>query len=189
MDYGAPIGFRLAAKHPERVDTLIVQNGNAYKEGLLEFWDPIKAYWKDKTTEHANELRGLLTIEATKWQYTHGMRNPEAISPDNWNMDQRFLDREGNQEIQLAMFYDYGTNPPLYPEWQAYFREFQPAMLITWGKNDPIFPAEGAHPYKRDLRNLEFHLLDTGHFALEEEGELIAELIRDFLEKKLDDRS
>ena len=189
MDYGAPIGFRLAAKHPERVDTLIVQNGNAYKEGLLEFWDPIKAYWKDKTTEHANELRGLFTIEATKWQYTHGMRNPEAISPDNRNMDQRFLDREGNQEIQLAMFYDYGTNPPLYPKWQAYFREFQPAMLITWGKNDPIFPAEGAHPYKRDLRNLEFHLLDTGHFALEEEGELIAELIRDFLEKNLDDRS
>ena len=189
MDYGAPIGFRLAAKHPERVDTLIVQNGNAYDEGLLEFWDPIKAYWKDKTANNADALRGLLTIDATKWQYTHGVRNQEAISPDNWNIDQRLLDREGNQEIQLAMFYDYGANPPLYPEWQAYFREHQPPTLITWGKNDPIFPEEGAHPYKRDLKNLEFHLLDTGHFALEEDGNVIARLIRDFLERNLDSES
>ena len=185
MDYGAPIGFRLAAKHPERVDTLLIQNGNAYDEGLLEFWDPIKAYWKDKTPENGDKLRGLLTIEATKWQYTHGIRNVEAISPDNWHIDQRLLDREGNQEIQLAMFYDYGTNPPLYPEWQAYFRKHQPPTLITWGKNDPIFPAEGAYPYKRDLENLEFHLLDTGHFALEEDGALITKLIRDFLARNV----
>ena len=189
MDYGAPIGFRLAAKHPERVDTLIIQNGNAYDEGLLEFWDPIKAYWKDKTAENGDALRGLLTLDATKWQYTHGVRNQEAISPDNWNIDQRMLDREGNQEIQLAMFYDYGSNPPLYPEWQAYFRKHQPKTLITWGKNDPIFPEEGAHPYKRDLKNLEFHILDTGHFALEEDGKLIAQLIRDFLERNLDSES
>ena len=185
MDYGAPIGFRLAAKYPERVDTLIVQNGNAYEEGLREFWDPLKAYWKDKTPENAEELRGLLTLDATKWQYTHGTRNQEAISPDNWNIDQGFLDREGNQEIQLAMFYSYGSNPPLYPEWQAYLREHQPPTLIAWGKNDHIFPAEGAHPYKRDLENLEFHLLDTGHFALEEDGAAITELIRDFLAKNL----
>ena len=185
MDYGAPIGFRLAAKHPDRVDTLLIQNGNAYDEGLREFWDPIKAYWKDKTKENGDKLRGLLTIDATKWQYTHGIRNVESISPDNWHIDQRLLDREGNQEIQLAMFYDYGTNPRLYPEWQAYFRKHQPPTLITLGKNDPIFPAEGAYPYKRDLENLEFHLVDTGHFALEEDGALIANLIRDFLARNV----
>ncbi len=183
MDYGAPVGFRLAAKHPERVCALIVQNGNAYEEGLLEFWKPIKAYWNDKTSENADALRKLLTIEATKWQYTHGTRNPETISPDNWNIDQRLLDREGNQEIQLALFYDYGSNPGRYPKWQEYFREHQPPTLIVWGKNDHIFPAEGAHPYNRDLKDVEFHLLDTGHFALEEDGDIIANRMRDFLAK------
>lgn len=181
MDYGAPIGFRLAVKHPERVQTLIVQNGNAYEEGLLEFWDPIKKYWKEPTPENEVALRGLLTIDATKWQYTHGYRQVEAISPDNWIIDQALMDRPGNKEIQIAMFYDYRTNVPLYPEWQEYFRKHQPPTLIVWGKNDPIFPEEGAHPYKRDLKNLEFHLLDTGHFALEEDGDLIATYIRDFV--------
>ena len=128
-------------------------------------------------------LRFLLTIGATKWQYTNGARNTESISPDNWHVDQRLLDRPGNKEIQLQMFYDYGSNPPLYPQWQAYFREHQPRTLIVWGKNDEIFPAEGAHPYKNDLKNVEFHLLDTGHFALEEDGNLIAEWIRKFLQK------
>ncbi len=206
MDYGAPIGFRLAAKHPERVEALVIQNGNAYVEGIdNDFWEPIKAYWKDrkaynqgldnawwknvkaahKTPSMSNEdaLRFLLTIGATKWQYTHGVRNPEAVSPDTWHVDQRLLDRPGNQEIQLQMFYDYGSNPPLYPEWQAYFREHQPPTLIVWGKNDEIFPAEGAHPYKRDLKNIEFHLLDTGHFALEEDGDLIADLMLRFLDR------
>ncbi len=181
MDYGAPVGYRIAAKHPERVDTLIVQNGNAYDEGLLEFWDPIKAYWAERTPENAEPLRGLLTLDATKWQYTHGVRDLETISPDNWGHVQPLLDRPGNQEIQLALFYDYGSNPPLYPEWQEYFRTYQPPTLVVWGQNDPIFPAEGAHPYKGDLENLEFHLLDTGHFALEEDGETIADLIRQFL--------
>ncbi len=181
MDYGAPVGYRIAAKYPERVDTLIVQNGNAYDEGLLEFWDPIKAYWADRTPENAEPLRGLLTLDATKWQYTHGVRDLETISPDNWGHVQPLLDRPGNQEIQLALFYDYGSNPPLYPQWQEYFRAYQPPTLVVWGQNDPIFPAEGAHPYKRDLENLEFHLLDTGHFALEEHGETIADLIRQFL--------
>ena len=181
MDYGAPIGYRIAAKYPEQVEALIVQNGNAYEEGLREFWDPIKAYWQDRSPENADKLRHLFTLEATKWQYTNGVRNPETISPDTWNMDQPFLDRPGNVEIQLALFYSYGTNPPLYPQWQEYFRKHQPPTLIVWGKKDYIFPAEGAEPYKRDLKNLEFHLFDTGHFALEEEGDAIANHIRRFL--------
>ena len=185
MDYGAPIGFRLATAHPERVQSLIIQNGNAYDEGLLEFWDPIKAYWQDRSEENGDALRGLLTIDATRWQYTHGTRNPEAISPDNWNVDQPLLDREGNQEIQLAMFYSYGSNPPLYPQWQEYLRTYQPPTLIVWGKNDPIFPAAGARPYTRDLRNLKFYLLDTGHFALEEDGDLIARLMLRFLKQNV----
>lgn len=186
MDYGAPVGFRLAAKHPQRVQTLIVQNGNAYDEGIdNDFWKPIKAYWKDRSKENGDKLRGLLSLAATKWQYTEGVRNVEAISPDTWDHVQPLLDRPGNQEIQLALFYSYGSNPPLYPEWQAYLRKHQPPTLIVWGKNDKIFPAAGAHPYKRDLKNLEFHLLDTGHFALEEDGAKIARLMRDFLARQL----
>jgi pimeloyl-ACP methyl ester carboxylesterase len=186
MDYGAPVGFRLAVKHPERVDTLIVQNGNAYDEGLdNDFWKPIKAYWKSRTKTQGDQLRSLLTLDATKWQYTHGVRNVETISPDTWGHVQPLLDRPGNQEIQLALFYSYGSNPALYPKWQEYLRKHQPPTLIVWGKNDAIFPADGAHPYKRDLKNLEFHLLDTGHFALEEDGQQIASLIRNFLGKQL----
>ncbi len=185
MDYGAPIGFRIAEKHPERVAGLIVQNGNAYDEGLREFWDPIKKYWKSGATADRDALRGLLTLDATKWQYLHGTRNPESISPDNWLVVQPLLDRPGNQEIQLAMFYDYRTNVVLYPRWQRYLREHQPPTLIAWGKNDQIFPAEGAHPYLRDLPDAELHLLDTGHFALEEEGTRIAELIRRFHAEKV----
>ena len=182
MDYGAPIGFRIAARWPDRVETLIVQNGNAYEEGLREFWDPIKAYWREKSEANGEQLMNLFTLEATKWQYTHGVRDVESISPDNWGHVQPLLDRPGNNAIQLALFYSYGSNPPLYPEWQAYFRKHQPPTLVVWGKNDPIFPAEGAHPYKRDLKNLEFHLLDTGHFALEEDGEVIASYIRLFIQ-------
>jgi len=182
MDYGAPIGFRIATKHPERVQGLIIQNGNAYEEGLLKFWDPIKAFWKDKTTENAQALRdALLTIDATKWQYTQGVRNIESISPDTWVMDQTKLDRPGNKDIQIELFYSYGTNPGLYPEWQEYFRKHQPPTLLTWGKNDPIFPEEGAHPYKKDLKNIDFHILDTGHFALEEDGDIISDLILKFM--------
>ena len=185
MDYGAPVGFRLAVKHPERVRSLIVQNGNAYDEGLdNDFWKPIKAYWADRSEEKGDGLRSLLTVDATKWQYTSGVRNVETISPDTWGHVQPLLDRPGNQEIQLALFFSYGSNPPLYPQWQAYLRKHQPPTLIVWGKNDPIFPAAGAFPYKRDLKNLEFHLLDTGHFALEEDGAEIAALIRDFLNKQ-----
>ncbi len=182
MDYGAPVGFRIATRWPDRVDALIVQNGNAYDEGLLEFWDPIKAYWKDPSETNREALAGLLTLDATKWQFTHGVRDVATISPDNWGHVQPLLDRPGNTDIQLQLFYSYGSNPPLYPKWQEYMRMHQPPTLIVWGKNDVIFPAEGAHPYKRDLENLEFHLLDTGHFALEEDNGEIASFIRRFLD-------
>ncbi len=185
QDYGAPIGFRLAVRHPERVRALVIQNGNAYEEGLREFWTPIRAYWNDPTGLPREAMVKALELEGTKWQYLHGMRRPERISPDAWLVDQALLDRPGNTEIQLQLFYSYRTNPPRYPEWQAYFRRYQPPTLIVWGKNDPIFPAEGAHPYTRDLKDVELHLLDTGHFALEEESETIAGLMRGFLERRL----
>ncbi len=181
MDYGAPIGYRIAAKYPEKVEALIVQNGNAYEEGLREFWEPLKAYWQDRTPENADKLRQILTLDATKWQYTHGVRNPEAINPDNWNIDQALLDRPGNSDIQLALFYSYASNIPLYPQWQEYFRKYQPPTLVVWGKNDYIFPADGAYPYLQDLKDIEFHLLNTGHFALEEDGKIISQLITNFI--------
>lgn len=183
QDYGAPIGYRLASRHPERVTAVVVQNGNAYDEGLdNDFWAPIKAYWADPNNREKREaLRGLLTYDATRWQYTHGVPDPERVSPDGAAHDQFLLDRPGNQEVQLDLFLSYGSNPPLYPGWQEYFRTHQPPVLIAWGKNDRIFPAAGAEPYKRDLKTLEYHLLDAGHFALESHGGEIAALIRDFL--------
>ncbi|MEX3007584.1 alpha/beta fold hydrolase [Hoeflea sp. TYP-13] len=181
MDYGAPVGYRMFADDPERVSAFIIQNGNAYEEGLREFWDPIKAYWADPSRENGDKLRGFLSLDATKWQFTHGMQNPEAVSPDNFWHVQYLLDRPGNQEVQLELFLDYGTNVPEYVKWQALFRKHQPPALLVWGKNDHIFPAEGAYPYKRDLENLEFHLLDTGHFALEEYGPEIAANMLKFL--------
>jgi pimeloyl-ACP methyl ester carboxylesterase len=182
QDYGAPVGYRLAVKHPERVTGLVVQNGNAYEEGLdNDFWKPLKVYWQDRTDQHAEPLRGFLTLDGTKWQYTHGVRHLEAISPDTWTLDQTRLDRPGNRDIQLALFYDYRTNVPLYPTWHAYFRQHQPPTLLVWGQHDQIFPAAGALPYQRDLQTLEFHLLETGHFALEEDGDRIAALMRAFL--------
>ena len=208
MDYGAPVGFRIAANQPERVESLIVQNGNAYIEGIdNNFWEPIREYWKDRDAinkgldnawwinvknayqqpEMANEdaLRFLLTLGATKWQYTNGVANVEAVSPDTWDHVQPLLDRDGNQEIQLQMFYSYGSNPPLYPAWQEYLRDHQPPTLIVWGQHDEIFPPAGAEPYKRDLENLEYHLLDTGHFALETHGQEIADLMRAFLNREI----
>lgn len=187
QDYGAPIGFRLAAAHPERISAIVVQNGNAYDEGIDNpFWAPLKDYWRDKSEANAAKLRPLFEAGATKWQYTEGYRNPALnVSPDAYVVDQAYMDRPGNKQIQLELFYSYGSNPPRYPEWQAYFRKFQPPMLIVWGKNDMIFPAEGAKPYLRDLPKAELHLLDTGHFALEEDGEEIARRMRDFLNRKV----
>jgi pimeloyl-ACP methyl ester carboxylesterase len=183
QDYGAPVGYRIAERHPDRVSALVVQNGNAYDEGIAnDFWIPLKAYWNNPADkERRDALRGFLQPEATKWQYTHGVRNLATISPDGWTYDQYLLDRKGNDEIQLDLFLSYGSNPPLYPRWQEYFQMHQPPTLIVWGKNDQIFPAAGAEPYKRDLKTLEYHMLDTGHFALEEEGNNIARLMRDFL--------
>src|SRR5215813_4205664 len=185
MDYGAPVGFRIAVRHPERVQTFIVQNGNAYDEGLRDFWKPFRDYWSDRSEANVKVMRNsLLTLDATHWQYTNGVQNLELINPENWLVDQTLMERPGNKDIQLALFYSYGSNPPLYPKWQEYFRKYQPPMLIVWGKNDYIFPAEGAYPYRRDLKNVDFHLLNTGHFALEEEGDTIARHIRSFLAKQ-----
>lgn len=183
MDYGAPIGFRLATAHPERVEALIVQNGNAYEEGIAhEFFDGSRALWQDPENEEIRAgLIGFLGLEGTKFQYLAGTRNPESIDPVSWIVPQYGLDRPGNQEIQLALFYDYRTNVELYPEWQEYLIENQPPTLVVWGKNDPLFPTAGALPYLRDLETIEFHLLNTGHFALEEDGDIIAELMRTFL--------
>lgn len=185
MDYGAPVGWRLALKHREQITGLIVQNGNAYDEGLREFWDPIKAYWSDHSEVHRQALYSLVTPEITKFQYTDGVADLSRVSPDNWVHDQALLDRPGNADIQMDIFYDYRTNLPLYPLIQAYFREHRPPTLIVWGKNDKIFPAEGAYPYKRDLTDAELHLLDTGHFALEDKADEMIPLIRDFLERTL----
>lgn len=187
MDYGAPVGYRLAVAHPERVTGLIVQNGNAYDEGLdNDFWKPVKAYWASRAAAEREVLRPFTKLDATRWQWTAGMRNPEAISPDTWTLDQVYLDRPGNDDIQLDLFLDYGTNPGRYPSWQQYFRDQQPPTLIVWGRNDPIFLAAGAYPYLRDLPKAEFHLLNTGHFALEEDGDIIGALILDFLDRNVE---
>ena len=183
MDYGAPVGYRLALRHPERIQALIVQNGNAYDEGLLKFWDPIKKYWKDATPENRASLHFLVEPKSTRWQYENGVSDLTLLDPTTWALDQIGLDRPGNRDIQMDLFYDYRTNVPLYPEFQNFFRKNQPPTLIVWGKNDFIFPPEGAAPYSRDLKNLETHLLDTGHFALESHGEEIANRIETFLKK------
>ncbi|MBJ6759144.1 alpha/beta fold hydrolase [Myxococcaceae bacterium JPH2] len=181
MDYGAPVGFRLATRHPERVTALVVQNGNAYDEGLTGFWDPLRKFWGDPSTANREALRWLTSSKATKWQYTNGVPDTSLLSPDAWTHDQALLDRPGNADIQLDLFYDYRTNIPLYPQWQEYFRSQRPPTLVMWGKNDEIFVAAGAAPYLRDNPKAEIHMLDTGHFALETHGPQMAELIRDFL--------
>jgi pimeloyl-ACP methyl ester carboxylesterase len=186
MDYGAPVGFRIASASPEKVDSLIIQNGCAYEEGLETFWDPIKAYWKDRNNKEAeNTLRGFHSPDGLKWQYTHNVPDQGLISPDNWEIDLRHLERPENGAIQLALFYDYQHNVTLYPKWQQYFRDHQPQTLIVYGKNDYIFPGSGAEAFKKDLKNLEFHLFETGHFALESFGDEIAAIINDFLARKV----
>jgi pimeloyl-ACP methyl ester carboxylesterase len=183
MDYGAPVGYRLALRRPDQVEALIVQNGNAYDEGLLEFWDPIKRYWADPRAENRAALHFLVDAKSTRWQYENGVADRTRLDPTTWTLDQVGLDRPGNREIQMDLFYDYRTNVPLYPQFHAFFRKHQPPTLIVWGKNDVIFPPEGAAPYRRDLPNAETHLLDTGHFALETHGEEIAGRIESFLGK------
>ena len=181
QDYGSPVGFRIATQHPERIQALLVQNGNAYVEGIGPGLDAIANYWNDKTDETA--IRGLLTLDSTKSQYLTGVADPTLISPDSYTYDQYFLDRPGNDAIQLALFADYQNNLSLYDTWHAYLRENQPPTLITWGRNDPIFIAAGAEAYQRDLPQAELHWLNSGHFALEDNHALVADLIKAFLPK------
>lgn len=186
MDYGAPIGYRLALRHPERIQALIVQNGNAYNEGIEGiFWDPFKAYWADGSPANREALARFVELETTRLHYTDGMSDLARISPDSWMIDQALLDRPGIREIHLDLFRDYGSNVALYPEFQAYFRRCKPSMLILWGKNDPIFPEAGAHSYLRDVPKAELHVLDTGHYALEDKFNAMVPVIRSFLERKV----
>ncbi|WP_067541620.1 alpha/beta fold hydrolase [Nocardia crassostreae] len=186
QDYGAPIGLRIAARNPERVTAIITQSGNAYMEGFTPFWELLFAHAEDHVT-HEPAARKLLELDATTWQYTHGVpadRLP-LVSPDTWTLDQAYLDRPGNKEIQLKLFRDYKYNLDHYPVFQKYFAEHRPPVLITWGEHDEIFGADGARAYLRDLPDAELHLLDAGHFALETHGTEIAALIRDFLSRKV----
>jgi pimeloyl-ACP methyl ester carboxylesterase len=181
FDYGAPTGFRLALRQPDRITAIISQNGNAYEEGLSDGWTPIRAYWEDPSPANRNALRSFLMPETTRWQYTHGVPDPAIVSPDGQNLDNFYLARRGADEVQLDLFKDYKSNVALYPQFQAYFREKQPPLLAVWGKNDPFFLPPGAEAFKRDIPNAQVRLFDTGHFALETHAQDIAESIREFL--------
>ena len=185
FDYGAPVGFRLALAHPERVTAIVSQNGNAYEEGLSEGWNPIQKYWKEPTPENRAALREFLMPEATKWQYTHGVEDTTLVAPEAYELDSALLRRPGNDEIQLDLFLDYASNVALYPKFQEYFRTKRPPLLATWGKNDPFFLPPGAEAFRRDNPKAEVHFYDTGHFALETHSEEIGETIRNFLGRNL----
>ena len=185
FDYGAPVGFRLATSHPERITAIISQNGNAYEEGLSEGWNPIQRYWKEPTPDNRAALREFLTPEATKWQYMHGVHDESLIAPEGYTLDSALLARPGNDEIQLDLFLDYASNVALYPKFHDYFRTHRPPLLAVWGKNDPFFLPSGAEAFKRDNRNAEVRFFDTGHFALETHASEIATTIRDFLARAL----
>ncbi len=181
FDYGAPTGFRLAAKHPDRITAIVSQNGNAYEEGLSAGWNPIRAYWEDASPANREALRAFLAPETTVWQYMHGAPDPSAVSPDGYSLDNFYLARPGADELQLDLFGDYKSNVALYPAFQAYFRAYKPPLLAVWGKNDPFFLPPGAEAFKRDIPNAVIQFLDTGHFALETHAAEIAAAIRDFL--------
>jgi pimeloyl-ACP methyl ester carboxylesterase len=184
FDYGAPTGFRLAMAHPERVTAIVSQNGNAYEEGLADAWAPIRKYWAVPTAENREVIRkNILTLEATKWQYTHGVADPDSVPPESYTLDAALLARPGNKEIQLDLFLDYASNVKLYPQFQEYFRKSKPPLLAIWGKNDPFFIPAGAEAFRKDLPNAEVRFLDTGHFAIETHVVEIAAAIKDFLGK------
>ena len=185
FDYGAPVGLRLALAHPERITSIISQNGNAYEEGLSEGWNPIQKYWKQPTPENRATLREFIKPESVKWQYSHGIQDITALAPEAYELDSALLARPGNDEIQLDLFLDYASNVALYPKFQEYFRTRRPPLLAVWGKHDPFFLPPGAEAFKRDNPNAEVHFFDTGHFALETHAEEIASAIRDFLSRKL----
>ncbi len=186
QDFGAPVGLRIAAKHPKKVAGLVVMNGNAYEEGISKAgWGKVLDYWKKRTPElERHILETVFSLEGFRWQYTHGTRNPDAILPDNWNLDYMKMSRPGQHEVQLDMFFDYQNNLKKYPEWQQYLRDNQPPVLLVWGKNDAFFPVAGAEGYKRDVKDIDYNILDTGHFALEEEAPFIIKKMREFMHKK-----
>ena len=181
FDYGAPVGFRLAVRHPDRITAIISQNGNAYEEGLSDGWNPIQKYWKDASQANRDALRAFLKPETTRWQYTQGVPDATAVSPDGYSLDNFYLARAGADEIQLDLFGDYKSNVALYPTFQNYFRTQKPRFLAAWGKNDPFFLPVGAEAFKRDISGATVHFFDTGHFALETHAKEIAALIREFL--------
>ena len=183
FDYGAPTGFRLAMAHPERVTAIVTQNGNAYEEGLGDAWDPIRKYWAAPTAENRDILRqSILTAGGTRWQYTHGVPNPESVPPESYTLDTALLERPGNKEIQLDLFLDYASNVKLYPKFQEYFRKSKPPLLAIWGKNDPFFIPAGAEAFRKDIPSARVQFLDTGHFALESHAVEVASAMRSFLE-------
>ncbi|HEY2471495.1 MAG TPA: alpha/beta hydrolase [Terracidiphilus sp.] len=181
QDYGAPVGYRIASRHPDAIAGIVVQNGNAYVEGIGGAFEPMKPFWANRTPETEEPVRALLTKETTMFQYTHGVKDVSCISPDSYTVDQFFLDRPGNDAIQLNLLHNYQSNVALYDQWHQFFRNRQPKTLIVWGKNDPFFTVEGAQAYLRDIPKAELHLLDTGHFALEDSNEFIAQRINHFL--------
>ena len=181
FDYGAPVGFRLATRHPERITAIVSQNGNAYEEGLSEGWNPIQRYWKEPSPMNRAALRSFLTPETTRWQYTHGVQDESLVAPESYTLDSVLLGRPGNEEIQLDLFLDYASNVALYPTFHEYFRTHRPPLLAVWGKNDPFFLPSGAEAFKRDIPSAVVRFFDTGHFALETHGAEIAASIRDFL--------
>jgi pimeloyl-ACP methyl ester carboxylesterase len=184
FDYGAPTGFRLAMARPERVTAIVSQNGNAYEAGLGDAWGPIRKYWAEPTAENREVIRqNVLTLEGTRWQYTHGVANPESVAPESYTLDTALLERKGNKEIQLDLFLDYASNVKLYPKFQEYFRKSQPPFLAIWGKNDPFFIPAGAEAYKKDLPHAKVQFLETGHFATETHVVEIAAAMREFLDK------
>ena len=185
FDYGAPVGFRLALAHPERITAIISQNGNAYEEGLSQGWNPIQKYWKEPTAENREALREFLTPEAIKSQYLYGVQDPALVGPEAYALDSALLARPGNSEIQLDLFLDYASNVALYPKFQEYFRSQRPPLLAVWGKNDPFFLPPGAEAFQSDNPAAEVHFFDAGHFALETHAEEIASAIRDFLRRQL----
>lgn len=183
QDYGAPVGFRIATAHPERVTAIINQNGNAYTEGLGEAWGDVKKFWANRNAETEKALLPIFSLEGLKWQYIHGTRNPETVNPDTWHLDYLRLSRPNAHAVNFDLFYDYQNNIKQYPTWQKYLRDHQPPLLIVWGKNDQFFPESGAAAYKKDVRKIDYNIYDTGHFALEEEGEAIIAKIRSFMKR------
>jgi pimeloyl-ACP methyl ester carboxylesterase len=181
FDYGAPVGLRIALKHPERISAIVSQNGNAYEEGLSDGWNPIRAYWENPSQANRDALRAFLKPETTVWQYTHGVSDATAVSPDGYSLDSFYLARPGADEPQLDLFGDYKSNVALYPSFQKYFRDHQPPLLAVWGKNDPFFLPPGAEAFKRDIPGAVVRFFDTGHFALETHAAEIASAIREFL--------